>query len=99
MQKSRFSLQAGPARLPQARPRGIYGIDAPYLLPVLGGLFVANVASALVSGSLLPLAGAAAILACAACGLHTSRRGKFVVWSELLDRLNLQGDERILDLG
>src|SRR5262245_45313135 len=47
----------------------------------------------------MPLAGAAAILACAACGLHTSRRGKFVVWSELLDQLNLQGHEWILDLG
>jgi ubiquinone/menaquinone biosynthesis C-methylase UbiE len=39
------------------------------------------------------------VLACAACGLHTSRRGKFVVWAELLDQLKLRGDERILDLG
>src|SRR5207244_5522879 len=31
--------------------------------------------------------------------LYTTLRGKFVVWAELLDRLNLRGDERILDLG
>ena len=33
------------------------------------------------------------------CGLYTSLRGKFVVWAELLDRLALRGDERVLDLG
>ena len=32
-------------------------------------------------------------------GLYTSRRGKFLAWTELLDQLNLRGDERILDLG
>src|SRR5262249_26662865 len=26
-------------------------------------------------------------------------RGKFLVWAELLDRLELRGDERVLDLG
>jgi ubiquinone/menaquinone biosynthesis C-methylase UbiE len=31
--------------------------------------------------------------------LYTTLRGKFVVWAELLDKLNLRGDERILDLG
>jgi ubiquinone/menaquinone biosynthesis C-methylase UbiE len=30
---------------------------------------------------------------------HTTLRGKFVVWAELLDKLGLRGDERILDLG
>jgi ubiquinone/menaquinone biosynthesis C-methylase UbiE len=33
------------------------------------------------------------------CGLYTSRRGKFVVWNELLRGLNLKGNERILDIG
>jgi ubiquinone/menaquinone biosynthesis C-methylase UbiE len=32
-------------------------------------------------------------------GLYTSRRGKFVVWANLLNQLALRGDERILDLG
>ena len=31
--------------------------------------------------------------------LHTTLRGKFVVWAGLLDKLGLRGDERILDLG
>jgi ubiquinone/menaquinone biosynthesis C-methylase UbiE len=79
--------------------RGSYGIDAPYLLPVLGVLLVVNVVNGTISGSVWPFVGAAAVLACAGCGLYTSRRGKFVVWAELLDRLQLRGDERVLDLG
>ncbi|HWB02197.1 MAG TPA: class I SAM-dependent methyltransferase [Verrucomicrobiales bacterium] len=31
--------------------------------------------------------------------LDATRRGKFVVWTQLLDKLRLRGDERILDLG
>jgi SAM-dependent methyltransferase len=82
-----------------ARRQGSYGIDAPYLLPVLGALVASNVVSGAVSGTVWPFVGAAAVLACAGCGLYTSRRGKFVVWAGLLDRLRLRGDERILDLG
>src|SRR5262249_52977916 len=79
--------------------KGSYGIDAPYLLPVLGVLFVANVVNGALSGSVCPFVGAAVVLACAGCGLYTSRQGKFLVWAELLDRLALRGDERVLDLG
>jgi ubiquinone/menaquinone biosynthesis C-methylase UbiE len=79
--------------------KGSYGIDAPYLLPVLGVLLVVNVVNGVISGSVWPFVGAVVVLACAGCGLYTSRRGKFVVWAELLDELQLQGDERILDLG
>jgi cyclopropane fatty-acyl-phospholipid synthase-like methyltransferase len=68
-------------------------------LPVLAALIVANVVSGVVSGTAWPFVGAAAVVACAGCGLHTSRRGKFVVWAELLGQLRLRGDERILDLG
>jgi ubiquinone/menaquinone biosynthesis C-methylase UbiE len=68
-------------------------------LPVLGVLFVANVVNGVVSASTWPFVGAAVVLGCAACGLYTSRRGKFVVWAELLDQLELRGDERVLDLG
>ncbi len=90
-----------PVRWPvgPARRRGSYGIDAPHLLPVLGLLIAANVVSGFVSGSAWPFLGAAAVLACAGCGLYTSRRGKFVVWAGLLDQLRLRGDERVLDLG
>ena len=31
--------------------------------------------------------------------LYSTRRGKFAVWAELLDGLQLRGDERVLDLG
>ena len=31
--------------------------------------------------------------------VHTTRAGKFAVWAELLDRLELKGDERLLDIG
>ena len=81
------------------RRKGSYGIDAPYLLPILGVLFVGNIINGVVTGSVWPFVGAAALCACAGCGLYASRRGKIVVWAELLDRLNLRGDERIIDLG
>jgi ubiquinone/menaquinone biosynthesis C-methylase UbiE len=31
--------------------------------------------------------------------LYTTRRGKFVEWERILDRLRLRGDERVLDMG
>jgi ubiquinone/menaquinone biosynthesis C-methylase UbiE len=31
--------------------------------------------------------------------IHTTRAGKFAVWAELLDWLDLKGDERLLDVG
>jgi ubiquinone/menaquinone biosynthesis C-methylase UbiE len=39
------------------------------------------------------------VLAFEAYYLHGTLRGKFLVWAKLLDRLELRGDERILDLG
>jgi arsenite methyltransferase len=39
------------------------------------------------------------ILAVLGFYLHTTLRGKFVVWADLLDQLHLRGDERILDMG
>lgn len=81
------------------RPKGSYGIDAPYLLPVLALLFIANLVQGVVSGKLWPFLGAALILGCAALGFYASGRGKFLVWGELLDGLKLRGDEQILDIG
>lgn len=90
--------------------RGDYGFDAPYapLLMALGG-------TCLIALSLWNLwTGAegsrrAAILAPGLTGLwlylnagsyvYTTRAGKFAVWSDLLDRLALKGDERLLDVG
>jgi SAM-dependent methyltransferase len=79
--------------------KGSYGVDAPYLLPVLAAMFVANIANGVIAGTAWPFVGALAVLACAGCGLYTSRRGKFEVWDELLRQLELRGNERILDLG
>src|SRR5262249_35042663 len=31
--------------------------------------------------------------------VHTTRRGKFLVWAEILDSLALRGDKRVLDVG
>lgn len=81
------------------RPKGSYGIDAPRLLPVLALLFIANLVHGIMSGELWPFLGAATILGCASLGFHASRRGKFLVWSELLDGIKLRGDEQILDIG
>jgi len=79
--------------------KGSYGIDAPHLLAIPGVLIVASVAHGLISGSVGPFVTAGLVAASMACGLHASRRGKFVIWGRLLDELGLRGDERILDLG
>ena len=60
------------------RPLGSYGIDAPYLLPVLALLFISNLVQAVTSGKLWPFLGAALILGCSAFGFYASRRGKIL---------------------
>ena len=86
--------------------RGEYGIDAPYG-PVI--FAVAAVASAVVATlerrggetrSALQMAIFSAFFAAnAASFLYTTRRGKFLEWERILDRLQLCGDERVLDMG
>jgi arsenite methyltransferase len=101
MQPSLRDPAPPPGKKPVGLPRrkGSYGIDAPQLLPILGVLAVVNVVSGVVSGTVWPFVGATAVLACAGFGLYASRRGKFVVWAEVLEQLQLRGDEQILDLG
>jgi arsenite methyltransferase len=93
--------------------RGAYGFDAPYapILMVLGGAGLLALClwrfldgddvattrdrvSALIPG----LAGLWLFLN-AGTYVYTTRAGKFAVWAELLDRLALKGDERLLDVG
>jgi ubiquinone/menaquinone biosynthesis C-methylase UbiE len=81
------------------RRRGSYGIDAPYAPAFLTGLAALYLVLAVTSGRLMYVPALAFIVAVDAAYLYTTLRGKFVVWAELLDRLNLRGDERILDLG
>ena len=83
--------------------RGSYGFDAPTVFGALGvltaAIVVMEIVAAVNSRSVWPLIPAVVMLTMAAFVLHTTRRGKFIVWAELLDQLDLRGDERILDLG
>lgn len=87
--------------------RAPYGIDAP-AVPV--GLGVGSVILCVVAivnaamhlgpwGVLGPILGSLIMLGSAGLYLHTTLRGKFRVWSGLLDGLGLHGDELVLDLG
>ena len=81
------------------RRRGSYGIDAPYGPAFIAVLAALELTLAVILGKLLILLAALFILAILGLYLHGTLRGKFVVWAELLDTLNLRGDERVLDLG
>jgi arsenite methyltransferase len=84
---------------PPAPARGTYGYDAPRLLVVPGLLVVLGVAQGVLTRSGWPFLGSTLVVGCVAIGYHSSRRGKFVVWSRLLDDLRWSGDEQVLDLG
>lgn len=92
--------------------RGEYGFDAPYapLMMAFGGAgLLALTLSGVWRGGIDSPPRAVSIVATGAGALwlflnagvfvHTTRAGKFAVWSDLLDRLELKGDERLLDLG
>src|SRR6266480_5890502 len=81
------------------RPRASYGVDAPWFVLIPVGLMLFNMANGIWSGRPAPFIGAALIAGMMAVGLHSTRRGKFRVWAELLDGLGLRGDERVLDVG
>jgi arsenite methyltransferase len=81
------------------RRRGSYGIDAPYAPAFLAVLVVVYLVLATITGRLVVWLVVPFILAVEVSYLYTTLRGKFVIWAELLDRLELQGDERILDMG
>jgi arsenite methyltransferase len=82
-----------------AKRRGSYGVDAP-IVPVI---FAVAIAVSIVNFAINPriwmLLPLLFLFGCAASYLYTTRRGKFLVWAELLDQMGLQGDERILDMG
>jgi SAM-dependent methyltransferase len=79
--------------------KGTYGLDAPYLLVLPAIAITFYIVNGVISQSVMPFLVAGLMLAIAGSGWHASRRGKFVVWAELLDQLALRGDERLLDLG
>jgi arsenite methyltransferase len=83
-----------------------YGVDAPYVLIGFGvaSLFAIAVAVfATTRGSTLWMitgyTSAVWFAATSASFAYTTRRGKLTVWREIIDGLDLRGDERVLDAG
>lgn len=86
--------------------RGNYGFDAP-MVPI--GLATAAIvgwavtifsfATRLFWLAILALSVGIVFAVCTLSFVWTTRRGKFIVWRELLDALPLRGDERLLDVG
>lgn len=81
------------------RRRGSYGMDAPHAHAILAVVAVLYAALAVVTGRWVFWLTVVLVLAILASHVDFALRGKFVLWSALLDRLELRGDERILDLG
>jgi arsenite methyltransferase len=86
--------------------RGEYGYDAPYALVIFGLLAVVTGVGAAIACWRLPIQAATPItlsfvlfLANASSFFYTTRRGKFLEWEHILDRLHLHGDETALDMG
>lgn len=86
--------------------RGSYGIDAPYVPAIFGllslvfiVLAVLNATQGAILGLIITLLVAIWFAGCMASYLYTTRAGKFVVWSQILDGLSLTGTEQVLDMG
>jgi len=79
--------------------RASYGVDAPAFFPIALLVLLLNLVAWFTSRRPGPLVGAAVLSVCAGFFMHTTRRGKFLVWRELIDGLRHHGNERILDLG
>jgi arsenite methyltransferase len=81
------------------RRHGSYGIDAPYAPAFMAVMAVVVLVMAIISGRWQTFVPVTFLLAVLGSYLYSTLRGKFVVWADLLDQLNLRGDERILDMG
>jgi SAM-dependent methyltransferase len=87
-------------------PHGEYGYDAPYTLVIFGSLAVVSGLGAAIAWWRMPTQAAAPLtlysvlfLANTASFFYTTRRGKFLEWERILDRIHLRGDEMVLDMG
>jgi SAM-dependent methyltransferase len=79
--------------------RGSYGVDAP-IVPVIFAVAIAlSVVNFAINPKIWMLLPLLFLIGCAVTYLHSTRRGKFLVWAELLGQLGFRGDERILDMG
>src|SRR5574338_1680834 len=86
--------------------RGEYGYDAPFALLVFAALALVSGIAAAVAWAQGPDRTVALtafyflfFLANASSFFYTTRRGKFIEWSRILDGLRLRGDESVLDMG
>jgi arsenite methyltransferase len=86
--------------------RGEYGYDAPYALVIFACLAVASGLGTAIAWWRMPTHAAAPItmyfvlfLANTSSFFYTTRRGKFLEWERILDRIHLGGDEMVLDIG
>jgi hypothetical protein len=86
--------------------RGDYGYDAPWFPVLFGFLSIAAGLGATISwreGVIRPAMQMTLyfvfFLANTSSFLYTTRRGKFLEWDRILDRLHLRGDEGVLDMG
>jgi SAM-dependent methyltransferase len=89
-----------------AMRRGDYGYDAPYALAMFGSLAVISGVGAAIAWWRMPIHAAAPItlyfvlfLVNSTSFFYTTRRGKFLEWDRILDRIHLRGDEIVLDMG
>jgi arsenite methyltransferase len=81
------------------RRHGTYGTDAPGLVGGFATSVVVLVIIGVVTGAWSWFVTAAVLAVIAGLAWHSTYRGKFIVWAELLDGLALRGDERVLDVG
>jgi arsenite methyltransferase len=86
--------------------RGDYGYDAPYALVMFGLVAIGSGIGAAMAWLDGPIRAAMPatlyfvfFLANASSFFYTTRHGKFMEWDRILDRLRLQGDEQVLDMG
>ncbi len=85
-----------------SRIKGSYGVDAPSVPIAFGMLAAVAFVLAALTASNGGWAGwvvvALFFLVQGVIHLHTTCRGKFVIWSRVLDRMKLEGDETTLDV-
>lgn len=90
-----------------ARRRGDYGFDAPLVPIILGSIGILMLVPGVIFIWVLPIVLLGVILflyaifmlLCTASYIYTTRRGKFLVWAEILVQSGLRGNEQVLDLG
>ncbi|WP_034263454.1 class I SAM-dependent methyltransferase [Actinospica robiniae] len=105
---------SGTTTAPSPRRRGDYGVDGDFetvsprgQLVVVGAIVAALAALTAVLATVadapafavIPGILAVALVLGVTSYIHTTRVGKFVVWSRVLGDLQLRGDEEVLDLG